>query len=91
MRTAREKLEDNEIDASEVMLLDEEAFNESLIGTTMMEELRAVYDYDKMIEEYAEFHHVSLEDAADYVCYNVMRSLPYYGSKAPIIVDQFLV
>ena len=88
--TARERLENNELDADEIMLLDEEAFVESLIGTTEAEGcIRAVYDYGRMVEEYANFHRISHEDAADHICYNIIRGLPYYGEKAPIIIDLF--
>lgn len=88
--TARERLENNEINADEIMLFDEEAFNESLIGTTESDGfVRAVYDYGRMVEEYAEFHQITPEDAADHICYNIIRGLPYLGEKAPIIIDLF--
>ena len=86
----KERLADNEIDVSEVILIDDEAFNKSLIGTTASGELCAVYEYSKMVEEYAEFHKISQEEAADYICYNIIRSLSYYGEKAPVIIDLFM-
>lgn len=89
MRTAREKLEENVFEAEEVMLLEEEAFRESLVGISS--NMRAVYDYDKMAEEYAEYHGCSLEDAMDYIDFNVIRSLSYWGQKAPIIMDTFVL
>lgn len=85
----KERLADSEVDVSEVILIDDEAFNKSLIGTTVSGYLCAVYEYNTMVSEYAEFHKISQEEAADYICYNIIRSLPYYGEKAPVIVDLF--
>lgn len=83
MRTAKEKLEDNMID-EELVLIDEEAFRESLVGTTL--DSRAVYDYDKMVEEFCECHNVSEEEAADYINYNILRGLSYQSGNVPIVV-----
>lgn len=47
---------------------------------------RAVYDFDKMIE------HLMIEDgmtdleAIEFIEFNTIRALPYYGSQAPIII-----
>lgn len=90
--TQIERLEENEVDPSEIMLIDDEAYCESLIGTAVgTDKERAVYDFDKMVEEYADFHGVSHEEAADHINFNVIRSLPYYGENAPIIVNLFMM
>lgn len=86
MRTAREKLEENGI-VDEVMLVDEETFKESLIGVTMLPDLRAVYSYEKMVEEVMEKYGYQEDEAADHVSYNVVRWAGYMGDNAPIIVD----
>lgn len=67
----KERLADSEVDVSEVILIDDEAFNKSLIGTTVSGYLCAVYEYNTMVSEYAEFHKISQEEAADYICYNI--------------------
>lgn len=85
-----ERLEQNEIDPSEIMLIDDEAYCKSLIGTAVgSDRERAVYDFDKMVEEFADFHGVTHEEAADYINFNVIRSLPYCGENVPIIVNLF--
>ena len=88
MRTAREKLLDNGIDNEEMLLIDDDAFCESLIGTT--DDERAVYDYNMMVDEFSKYHGCSTEDAADYINFNVLRALPYYGNQAPIVVFTML-
>lgn len=86
MRSAKEKLEDNGIDEG-VEIIDDEAFGESLIGITTGNSTRAVYSYEKMVEEYAAFHGVSIDDAADHINYNIIRGLDYMGGEAPIVID----
>ena len=86
MRTAREKLLENGID-EEVQLIEEDVFRESLVGVVFMPDLRAVYDYNKMIEEYVAAHGVTVEEAADYINYNLIRGFSYVGGSTPIIYD----
>jgi hypothetical protein len=86
MRTAKEKLLDNGID-DEVQLIAEEGFDDALVGVVYLPGLRAVYDYDKMIEGYMKLHGCSAEDAADYINYNLIRGFSYMGGDSPIIYD----
>lgn len=87
--TAREKikqkLEDNEIDYDEIIAIDEEAFVDSLVGVTT--DMRAVYDYERMAEEFSEHYGCSITDALEHIEFNILRSLPYFGSKAPVIIS----
>lgn len=57
---------------------------ETLIGVDS--ENRAVYDYDKMVEWIMKTDKCSYDDAVDWIEYNTIRSLPYIGDKAPIVV-----
>lgn len=57
---------------------------ETLIGIDS--ENRAVYDYDKMVEWIMKTDKCSYDDAVDWIEYNTIRSLPYVGNKAPIVV-----
>lgn len=66
------------------VLLDNSAFDNSIIGIT--ENGRLIYSYDKMVIEYAEDNNCDLLDAMEWVNYNTLRSLPYAGEKAPIII-----
>lgn len=84
--TAREKLQEASID-EEVLLLDEELYVDSFVGVVMLPGLRAVYDFNKMVEELVQRKGLSYEEAADYVSYNEVRGCGYLGDKAPIIFD----
>lgn len=56
----------------------------TLIGVDS--ENRAVYDYDKMVEWMMDVGDCDYEDAVNCIEYNTIRSLPYIGDKAPIVV-----
>jgi len=85
MNRQQEKLENYGID-DEIMLIDDDAYCESLIGVTSDSPTRAVYDFDKMIVEYAEHNHCTTEEAQEWIEYNVLRALPYFGDAAPIVI-----
>ena len=90
MRTAREKLLDNGVE-DEVELIEEDVFRDSLVGVVFDPEVRAVYDFNKMVEEYAAAKNCSAEEAADYICYNLIRGFSYMNSnRTPLIYDSFV-
>lgn len=74
----RERLEDD------TLVFDNPAYDESIIGKTF--DGRAIYDIEKMAEELATDDNISIEDAMDFIDYNAIRSLPYAGDKAPVVV-----
>lgn len=84
--TARERLYENGID-DDVQLINEEGFDDALVGVVFMPGLRAVYDYEKMIEGYVNLHGCTVEEAADYINYNLIRGFSYTGGDTPIIYD----
>lgn len=57
---------------------------ETLIGVDSNN--RAVYNYDKMIEWTMRNFDCTYEDAMDWIDYNTIRSIPYVGEGAPIVV-----
>ena len=68
------------------IILDNSAFDNSIIGVTLDD--RLIYDYDKMIEELMEDDEMTFDEAMDWIDYNTIRALPYAGSMAPIIVQR---
>ena len=59
-------------------------YDSAIIGIT--ENNQVVYDYDKMIEHLIQEDDMSYEEAIDFISYNTIRSLPYAGEGAPIIM-----
>lgn len=57
---------------------------ETLIGIT--EDNRAVYDFDKMVWWLMVHEDCTYDDAVEWIDYNTIRSLPYVGENAPIIM-----
>ena len=67
-----------------VTFLTEYSYDDALIGVT--EDGRAVYDYEKMIQWLMDTEGWSCEEAMEWIYYNTLRSLPYMGEGAPIIM-----
>ena len=88
MKRQEQKLEDNGyvLEDEDILLIDDDAYCDSLVGIT--DEGRAVYDKDKMAEEYAAAYKCSYEEAMEYIEYNVVRALPYYYERAPILFNR---
>ena len=68
----------------EALVFDNPAYDNSIIGQTF--DGRAIYDIEAMAEELATDDEMTLEEAMDFIDYNAIRSLPYAGDKAPIVV-----
>ena len=81
-RTAEEKLLDNGYD--EVPILKNDSYDSALIAVT--DDNRAVYDYDKMIEYLCDRHGWTPEEAMEWIEYNTLRALPYFGEEAPVVI-----
>jgi hypothetical protein len=60
------------------------SYDGSIVGVTT--DGRVVYDYDKMVEELMSEEGWSYEEAAEWIDYNTIRSIPYAGPGAPIIM-----
>lgn len=71
----------------ETLVFDNPDFDEAIIGVT--HDGKAVYDYDKMVYCLMKEDKISSEDAMDFIDYNTIRSLPYAGEYAPVIVYLF--
>lgn len=58
----------------------------AIIGVTF--DGRVIYDYELMIEYLMSWQgFCEYEDCVDWIDYNVLRTLPYMGDKAPIIAQ----
>ena len=77
-------LEIRELLSPGAIVFDNPSFDNSIIGNTF--DGRAIYDFDCMVEEMMEDEDLSREDVIDFIEYNTIRSLPYAGRYAPIIV-----
>lgn len=69
----------------DIKVLDDHAYDKSVVGIT--DDGRLVYDYNKMIEEFMEDEGCDEIEATEWLDYNTMRALPYFGENAPIIIN----
>ena len=68
----------------DAIVFDNMSYDGSIVGVTT--DGRVIYDYDKMVEELMKDEGWSYEDAAEWIDYNTIRSIPYAGPGAPIIM-----
>lgn len=71
------------------IILDDYAYDNSIIGVST--DGRVVYSYSKMIKELMDDEGLSEIDAVDWIDYNTVRAIPYFGEKAPIICEDLLI
>ena len=68
----------------ETIVFDNPSFDNSIIGITT--DGQAVYCYNSMVRELMQDDNISEQDAIDWIEYNTLRSIPYAGPMAPIVV-----
>jgi hypothetical protein len=68
----------------DAMLFCNPDFDNSIIGVTF--DGRAIYDFKKMINEYMQDHDANEDEAVDWLDYNTLRTVPYMGVNAPVII-----
>jgi hypothetical protein len=68
----------------DAIVFDNMSYDGSIVGVTT--DGRVVYNYDMMVEELMQDENCSYEEAADWIDYNTIRSLPYAGENGPIIM-----
>ena len=66
------------------LLFDNPDYDNAIMGVTY--DGRVVYDYEEMVYCLMKDEGMSEEDAMDFISYNTIRSLPYAGEYAPVIV-----
>lgn len=70
------------------VILDNPAFDNSIIGITFDD--RLIYCYELMVEELMQDWGWDDLDVMEWLDYNTVRAIPYFGEKAPIIVSEII-
>ena len=84
--TAEEKLLNEGYE--DIIIFSGDSYDDALIGVS--EDGRAIYDYDLMIEWLMVNDNMTDVDAMEWIDYNTIRSLPYVGDKAPIVMHRLM-
>lgn len=82
MMSAEERL--LEYGYEDVKYLVNESYDDALIGVS--EDGRAIYDFDKMVEWLMNKYGWSDVESIEWIEVNTIRSLPYMGNGAPIVM-----
>ena len=61
-------------------------YDDAIIGVD--QDGRIVYDYDKMVDSLVKEDGMSREDAIEFIEYNTVRTIPYMGSMAPVLLHR---
>lgn len=80
--TAEEMLLDNGYE--NVVIFKNYGYDSALIGVS--QDNRAVYDFDLMVEYLMKEEDFTETEAIEWIEYNTIRSIPYAGNDAPIIM-----
>ena len=68
----------------EAVVFDGPDFDEAIRGVT--DEGQVVYDYNAMVRCMMQHDGITEEEAIEFIEYNTIRALPYFGPNAPIIM-----
>ena len=68
----------------DVLIFENPSYDDALVGVT--EDNRAVYDFDKMVDWLLDRSPMDWDEAVEFIEFNTIRALPYYGAEAPIIM-----
>ena len=84
--TNNETAEQRILDAGyeDVIIFSGDSYDDALIGVS--EDGRAIYDFDLMVEWLMKQDNMDETSAIEWIEYNTIRSLPYVGDKAPIVM-----
>ena len=68
----------------DAVVFDNHAYDNSIIGVTF--DGRVIYGFELMVRELMDDDDLDELDAIEWIEYNTIRSLPYAGEKAPLVV-----
>ncbi len=81
-RENREKLA--EMGCEDAVIFENPDYDSAIVGVS--ESGRVIYDYDAMVEHLMQVDEMTYQQAVEFIDYNTIRSLPYAGPDAPIIL-----
>ena len=73
----------------DVKYLVNESYDDALVGVS--EDGRAIYNFDKMVDWLVDKYGWTDEEAVEWIEYNTIRALPYFGEGTPIIMYPLLL
>ena len=74
----------NEIGYENLIIFENPDYDSAIIGVSHDD--RVVYSYNRMVKHLMDTDGMTYEDAMEFIDYNTIRAIPYFGSNAPIVV-----
>lgn len=74
----------NEIGYENAIIFENPDYDEAIIGVSHDD--RVVYSFEKMIKCLVDNDKMTEEEAIDFIEYNTIRAIPYFGPTAPIVL-----
>lgn len=74
----------NELGFEDLIVFENPDYDEAIVGISHDD--RVIYSYDKMVECLVKNDGMTYEEAAEFIDYNTIRAIPYFGSGAPIVL-----
>ena len=82
MQSAEQKLLDNGYE--NVLVFKNDSYDTALIGVS--HDNRAIYSFEKMVDWLCNRDGMTHDEAVEWIEYNTIRAIPYFGDKAPIVM-----
>lgn len=74
----------NEIGFEEAIIFENPDYDEAIIGVSHDD--RVIYSFEKMVQHLVDKDGMTDEEAIEFIEYNTIRAIPYFGSNAPIVL-----
>ena len=75
----------NEIGLEESVVFENPDYDSAIIGYDANNN-RVIYDFEKMVIHLMDNDGMTYEEAVEFIEYNTLRSIPYTGGDAPIVM-----
>lgn len=73
-----------ELGFEDAIVFDNPSYDDAIIGTSHDD--RVIYSFEKMVECLMKDDGMSYEEAVEFIEYNTLRAIPYFGPNAPIVL-----
>lgn len=77
----------NELGLEDSIVFENPDYDSAIIGYDANDN-RIIYDFEKMAEHLMEVDGMEYDEAVEFIEYNTIRSIPYAGGNAPIILNR---
>ena len=74
----------NDIGLEDAIIFENPDYDDAIIGVT--HDNKVVYSFEKMVQHLVRIDNMSEEDAIEFIEYNTIRAIPYFGPNEPVVL-----